>query len=277
MVDDRHAPADQRHLGQDVRAQQHRVVLAERADHLARLLDLPGVEAGGGLVEQQDLRRAEQRLGQAQRAAGSPCESLKISWRNTASRWQAAVTRSSSAGMAARGTPFDPRDEAQVRATRRARRRAAGARAGSRCGARPRRSAWPCRARPTITRPDVAAVNPAIMRIVVVLPAPFGPRKPTISPLLDGERQVVDDRASSRSAWRPTRGRSPAARRLTAEDEAPPAGPGRLPTRAERVTALLIPLAALGLVLIRVVRRRRARRSRGRGSSSAGGWSCCSP
>ena len=34
----------------------------------------------------------------------------------------------------------------------------------------------------TVTRPEVAAVKPAIMRMVVVLPAPFGPRKPTISP-----------------------------------------------------------------------------------------------
>src|SRR5882762_1666807 len=34
----------------------------------------------------------------------------------------------------------------------------------------------------TVTRPEVAAVNPAIIRMVVVLPAPFGPRNPTISP-----------------------------------------------------------------------------------------------
>src|SRR5262245_9783008 len=34
----------------------------------------------------------------------------------------------------------------------------------------------------TRTRPEVAAVYPAIIRMVVVLPAPFGPRKPTISP-----------------------------------------------------------------------------------------------
>jgi hypothetical protein len=37
---------------------------------------------------------------------------------------------------------------------------------------------WPA----TSTRPDVAAVNPAIIRMLVVLPAPFGPRKPRISP-----------------------------------------------------------------------------------------------
>src|SRR5258708_18175124 len=35
----------------------------------------------------------------------------------------------------------------------------------------------------TVTCPDEAVVNPAIMRMVVVFPAPLGPRKPTISPL----------------------------------------------------------------------------------------------
>src|SRR5258708_6328260 len=35
----------------------------------------------------------------------------------------------------------------------------------------------------TVIRPEVAVVKPAIMRMVVVLPAPLGPRKPTISPL----------------------------------------------------------------------------------------------
>src|SRR3954469_24368780 len=37
---------------------------------------------------------------------------------------------------------------------------------------------WPF----TRIRPDVGFSSPAIMRIVVVLPAPFGPRKPWISP-----------------------------------------------------------------------------------------------
>ena len=36
---------------------------------------------------------------------------------------------------------------------------------------------------PTVAVPDVAGMNPVSMRIVVVLPAPFGPRNPRISPL----------------------------------------------------------------------------------------------
>src|ERR1051325_660095 len=35
---------------------------------------------------------------------------------------------------------------------------------------------------PTLTRPSVGGMNPVIMRIVVDLPAPFGPRKPRTSP-----------------------------------------------------------------------------------------------
>src|ERR1051325_9014453 len=39
---------------------------------------------------------------------------------------------------------------------------------------------WPL----TTMRPDVGFSRPAIIRSVVVLPAPFGPRKPWISPAL---------------------------------------------------------------------------------------------
>src|SRR3989442_9639170 len=35
---------------------------------------------------------------------------------------------------------------------------------------------------PTVTVPSVAGMNPVIMRMVVDLPAPLGPRKPSTSP-----------------------------------------------------------------------------------------------
>ena len=35
----------------------------------------------------------------------------------------------------------------------------------------------------TVTFPEPGSRNPVIIRIVVVFPAPFGPRKPRISPL----------------------------------------------------------------------------------------------
>ena len=66
VVDDGHAAADQRRFGEDVSAEQDGVVGPEGADHLACLMDLARIEAGGGLVEEQDLRRSEERLGQAE-------------------------------------------------------------------------------------------------------------------------------------------------------------------------------------------------------------------
>ena len=56
--------ADQRDLGKDVGAEQHGVIFAESADDFARFLDLPRVEARGGLIQQQYLGLAEQRLGE---------------------------------------------------------------------------------------------------------------------------------------------------------------------------------------------------------------------
>ena len=55
VVDDRDPLADQRGLREDVGAQQHRVVFAEGADDLTGLLDLPGIEPGRRLVQQQYL------------------------------------------------------------------------------------------------------------------------------------------------------------------------------------------------------------------------------
>ena len=40
--------------------------------------------------------------------------------------------------------------------------------------------------------PSLGGRKPVSMRIVVVLPAPLGPRKPTTSPRLDPERDIVD-------------------------------------------------------------------------------------
>ena len=43
----------------------------------------------------------------------------------------------------------------------------------------PSRRAWPL----TVAVPEVGAMSPASIRTVVVLPAPFGPSRPKISPL----------------------------------------------------------------------------------------------
>ena len=147
VVDDGHAAADQRRLGEDVRAEQDGVVGPEGADHLARLLDLARIEAGSGLVEEQHLRRSEERLGQA--------ETLPIALREledlvvehglqTAGRGDAFDL----SGDGARAAPPSPWPRIAGRRRRRARRRAAGARAGSRSAGRRPRSRWPCHGRP---------------------------------------------------------------------------------------------------------------------------------
>ena len=46
----------------------------------------------------------------------------------------------------------------------------------------------------TRTVPEVAGRKPVMIRIVVVLPAPFGPRKPSISPGGRREGDVLDRR-----------------------------------------------------------------------------------
>ena len=63
-VDDDDAVAHHRHLGQDVRRQDHRVLAGQRLDQRADLRDLPRVEPDGGLVEDQHLRIAQERLRQ---------------------------------------------------------------------------------------------------------------------------------------------------------------------------------------------------------------------
>ena len=44
-------------------------------------------------------------------------------------------------------------------------------------------------------RPPAGASRPAMVRISVVLPAPFGPSSSSASPALDGERQPGEQRA----------------------------------------------------------------------------------
>ena len=83
LVDDDDALAGLRDLGQDVRAQDDRVIAGELLDQLARFDDLLRVEAGGRLVEDEDVRVVNQRLGEAdalavalrqlRRSGGWPC------------------------------------------------------------------------------------------------------------------------------------------------------------------------------------------------------------
>ena len=44
----------------------------------------------------------------------------------------------------------------------------------------------------SVTLPALGTIMPQVMRKLVVLPAPLGPRRPTISPLIDAEIDLVD-------------------------------------------------------------------------------------
>src|SRR5204862_5917098 len=62
LVDDDDAAAHHGDLGEDVRRQDHRVLPRERLDEGTDLGDLLRVEADGGLVEDQDVRVADDGL-----------------------------------------------------------------------------------------------------------------------------------------------------------------------------------------------------------------------
>ena len=62
--DDDHPAADRLDLGHDVGREQDRVPVAQLADQGADLADLDRVEAGGRLVEDQDVGVVDHRLGQ---------------------------------------------------------------------------------------------------------------------------------------------------------------------------------------------------------------------
>ena len=64
VIHDQHPRADHADLGQDVGAQDDRVILAEPLDQVADLGDLARIEADRRLVQDQHVRLAEQRLGQ---------------------------------------------------------------------------------------------------------------------------------------------------------------------------------------------------------------------
>src|SRR5205823_10121315 len=65
LRDDERLLADGGHVGKDVGGEHDGVLAGERFDELAYLDDLGGIETDGGLVEDEHLGIAEQRLGEA--------------------------------------------------------------------------------------------------------------------------------------------------------------------------------------------------------------------
>jgi hypothetical protein len=62
-VDDQNAVADLLDLREDMRGEQDGVGFAQLLDQLAHLPDLPGIQADGGLVEDQDVGVVQDGLG----------------------------------------------------------------------------------------------------------------------------------------------------------------------------------------------------------------------
>ena len=146
LIDDGDAATDQRHLGQDVGAE-HTVWVSPKARITSRVSWIwPGSSPMVGSSSSSTLGLTNQRLGQPD-ALPVALGQLEISRRNTASRRQAAITRSSSAAMPGGARP-SPGPRSASRRPRPAYRTGAGARAGSRSGAPPEVSPSPCRIRP---------------------------------------------------------------------------------------------------------------------------------
>ena len=171
---------------------EHRATLrGERAQEVAQPAHALRVEPVGGLVEDEQLRLAEQRrrepesLAHAERVAldAAPCRILRArrgaAPRRRASRARRRPGRASAGGHA----PSGPGGSRWPRAPRRSAARDARA---------PRRAA---RTRAPSARRRCA--RPSSIRSVVVLPAPLGPRKPVIVP-----GSSANDRSSTASTCR---------------------------------------------------------------------------
>ncbi len=76
----------------------------------------------------------------------------------------------------------------------------------------------------TVAFPEVGSSSPQRIRMVVDLPAPFGPRKPKISPRLDLERYVIHGNKIPERLYKPVHHYGSSVR---LHDLHPPGGRGR--------------------------------------------------
>ena len=163
-------------LGQHVAREQHRAALGGQvAQEVAQPADALGVEAVGGLVEHEDPGIAEQRGGEAEPLGHAEREAA-----GAAARGVAEVDELEHLVGARERDARLGREHPQVVAGR------AGRMGGGlehdadlrqRVGAA-RRSGTPW----IVAVPEVGVTRPTSERRVVVLPDPFGPRKPTTLP-----------------------------------------------------------------------------------------------
>ena len=165
-------------LVQQVGGQQHgAAAVGEVAQQAAHPVDAGRVEAVGRLVEDQHLRgrrAARARCRGAGACRGSSCGP---------GAWPRPGSGRPARASGRRGSSGRPMVRAPRVSTSRPVRPACWAEASSRTPTWRARVGdvavgWPA----TVAVPSVAGVSPAMMRIVVDLPAPLGPRKPVTAP-----------------------------------------------------------------------------------------------
>ncbi len=178
LADDRDPVGQPLDLAEDVAGQQHRRARGDPlGDAVGEDLLHQRVQPGRRLVEHEQVRRRRRTPRPGRPSGGCPWSTRGPSWSG----------RGRSAPAAPRGGPARGRRRASAAAGRwsrrrtgwargrrhRARRRAAG-------GSPPRRATG--RGRTRVAVPPSTRSSPSSARIVVDLPAPFGPRKPCTSP-----------------------------------------------------------------------------------------------
>ena len=181
VVEDADAVADALDVGQHVRGEDDRRVLAQLGDEREEVAASLGVERADRLVEDQQLGLGDERLGDAEplaHPAGVPgdasvgrvgqADALERAAGPVRARRRPTAPAAVRPGPPARG-PSSSRSSADPGRGRRSR----GARLG-RAGRPPI---------PSIeATPPVGLARPVMSRSVVVLPAPFGPSNPKIDP-----------------------------------------------------------------------------------------------
>ena len=188
-IDDRDPVAHELDLGQQVRVEEDgHAAVAGLADDPTDVGPADRVEGRRRLVEQDEVGSAEERRPRGRAAAASPSRTWRRGRPPGRSRPTVSSAASISAGARRRG---DPRQRAVEREhLAGAQPRLVAEELGQVADPPPRgidRRAAPRAGSPART---VAAASPTKSLTEVVLPAPFGPRKPNTSPRLDPHRQA---------------------------------------------------------------------------------------
>ena len=174
--DDHRPGADRLDLLEDVGRDDDRLVLGHLADQPAHAVLLVRVEAVGRLVEHQHRRVVHDRLGDADaalEALGQRLDRPVDDLLELRPRDRGLDPPPAAAAQAAH-LGHEPQEGRGRSCRRRAARPRAGSRRASSPRSAPRRRRGPC----TEAVPAVGAMKPVSMRIVVDLPAPFGPGSP---------------------------------------------------------------------------------------------------